>query len=61
VAGLEQALGHGIAHAAHADPTDPLLALCHCNSPCSAWVEFARSLAHRETFCRHGYASGGLP
>ena len=30
VAGLEQALGHGVAHAAHADPADPLLVLCHC-------------------------------
>src|SRR5262249_2828466 len=33
--GLEQALGHGIAHPAHADPTDLLFVRCHSNSPCS--------------------------
>src|SRR5262249_39487877 len=36
VTGLEQALGHGINHAAHADPTDLLLVRCHSNSPCSS-------------------------
>src|SRR5262249_1740269 len=36
ITGLEQALGHGITHAAHADPTDLLLVRCHSNSPCSS-------------------------
>src|SRR6185503_6200692 len=31
VARLEQAFGHGVAHAAHADPADPGLVLCHCD------------------------------
>ena len=33
IASLEQALGHGKAHAAHADPSDLRFGLCHCNSP----------------------------
>src|SRR5205823_2500492 len=31
VAGLEEALGHGETHAAHADPADLLVMLCHSN------------------------------
>src|SRR5262249_10657968 len=33
IASREQALGHGMAHASHADPTDFFLR-CHHNSPC---------------------------
>src|SRR5262249_16263423 len=43
VTGLEQALGHGITHPAHADPTDLLLVRCHSNSPCSSPVRIPRS------------------
>src|SRR5262249_554544 len=33
LAGLEQALGHGITPTPHRDPTDLLLVRCHSNSP----------------------------
>ncbi len=33
VAGLQQPLGHRVAHAAHADPADPLRVLCHSRCP----------------------------
>src|SRR5262249_46666461 len=38
IAGLEEPLGHRIAHAAHADPSDPLRVRCHYNSSCDADV-----------------------
>ena len=52
VAGLQEPLGHRIAHAAHADPSDPLRVLRHnqlpLSEPCTAIVLLARPRAGRQ-------------